>query len=189
MRIVAPKSWTLAGLLLALPVYAAAGPDLPGAARALLMTPPRVAGDLLAGAGLLASSGVGLAGDSVALLDDNRLTRPLTRGVVSRALGYTAFGTAWLATRSAELLRAEDIGRLPQPAAAWVRTAFGAGRMSGAGSGLGGLWLALRDAVGGPLEALLRAGGARAAGDAVARNMSASRVRVLGPDALETGPP
>ncbi len=36
MRIVAPKSLTLAGLLLALPVHAAAGPDLPGAARALL---------------------------------------------------------------------------------------------------------------------------------------------------------
>lgn len=158
-----------------------AGPDLDGAAAALVSTPFRVAGDLVAVGGLSAASIVGLAGDGLALVDDNALTRPVLRGIPSTCVRRVALALSQGSTGLMEGLRAEDIERLPEPRAAYLENAPGVGRLDTLVTGLGSLRLAVEDAVGGPALVLLRATGARGAADWIANLQRDERIRVLGP--------
>lgn len=174
--------------LLLLPVRSAqAGPDLAGAADALVSTPFRVAGDLIGAAGLASASLVGLAGDAVALVDANRVTEPVLRAIPSRCIRRVALALSQGSTGLLEGLRAEDVERLPEPDAAYLTNAPGAGRLDTLLSGLGSLRLALEDALAGPALVLLRASGARGAAQRVDLWQRDERTRLLGPLAQEPG--
>jgi hypothetical protein len=158
-----------------------AGPDIGGAADALVSTPFRVAGDLVAAGGLSAASFVGLAGDGVALVDDNALSAPVLRGIASQCVRRAALALSQGSTGLMEGLRAEDVERLPEPRAAYLENAPGVGRLDTLVTGLGSLRLALEDALGGPALVLLRATGARGAADWISNLQRDERIRVLGP--------
>ncbi len=176
-----------AALLLAASRSAQAGPDLAGAAEALVSTPFRVAGDLVGVAGLSAASVVGLAGDGVALLDANRFTNPVLRGIPSGCVRRVALALSQGSTGLMEGLRAEDVERLPEPSVAYLQNAPGAGRLDTLLTGLGALRLAFEDALGGPSLVVLRASGARDAAERVASWLRDERIRVLGPLTHEPG--
>ncbi len=160
---------------------ARAGPDLDGAAGALVSTPFRVAGDLIGAVGLSSASLVGLAGDVVALVDDNAVTHPVLRGIPSGCVRRVALALSQGATGLMEGLRAEDVERLPEPPAAYLENAPTAGRLDTLLTGLGSLRLAVEDAVAGPALVLLRASGAREPAETVAGWQRDERIRVLGP--------
>ncbi|HXZ84602.1 MAG TPA: hypothetical protein VEI82_03840, partial [Myxococcota bacterium] len=61
------RKLALAAWVLGFALQAHAGPDPGGALRALGATPLRVGGDLIAAAGLVAASSVGLVGDGLSL--------------------------------------------------------------------------------------------------------------------------
>lgn len=166
---------------------ARAAPDLPGAGRALVATPAEVAGDLIGGAGMLLASFVARVGDAVSLVDDNRLTERFMFGLVSGAIQRVAFGTGWASTRSMEVLRWEDIERLPQPLVAYGGAPF-RGRLSQTGDGLGALSLAVHDAFAGPTLTLLRASGAEGWSEGLARRRQEARITRLGPEPAAASP-
>ncbi len=174
----------LALLLLATGTARAGAPDLPGAGRALLAAPFDVAGDVVAGIGLLGASLIAAGGDAVALIDHNRWTTPVLRGFASTTVHAVAFALAWGSTRTLELLRLEDIERLPEPAAAYFDGAPFAGRFDGAASGVSALALGVDDLWSGPALGLLRAVGARGHSDALEQASLENRIRALGPEPL-----
>jgi len=171
----------LVAFALCFALQASAGPDPGGALRALGATPLRVSGDAIAAAGLVGAASVGLCGDGLALLDANRLTRPLLFGFFSGMVRRAALGLSQGATGAMEGLRAEDIERFPEPAPAYLDNAPGAGRLDTILTGLGSLQLALEDAASGPALAFLRGMGAKDAASAVFGWSRDERIRVLGP--------
>lgn len=148
---------------------------------ALVSTPFRVAGDLVGVSGLTAASIIGSSGDGLALLDANPLTRPVLRGIPSFCVRRVALAISQGSTGLMEGLRAEDIERLPEPDAAYLSNAPGAGRLDTLLTGLGSLRLVFEDALGGPALVVLRASGAREAAESVSLWLRDERIRVLGP--------
>jgi len=186
-RLVAWAIPLLAVTLTAAQPAAAGAPDVKGAAIALVRTPLRVAGDLGGGLTQLAATGVALLGDVVSLVDANRVTKPLLHAGASRTVQATAFAVAWTGSQTLQLLRWEDVERLPEPPAAFIDSARTAGRLDSTLAGLATLTLGLRDALLGTSEVLLRTSGANDAADRVAQHLYEARVRTLGPDPLPTG--
>lgn len=176
----------LALVLLCTPGRSAAAPDLLGAGEALLATPFQVTGTLLGGVSLIGAALIGTAGDTVSLLDRNRVTEPVLGGIASGSIHTIAWGLQWGGTRSMELLRREDIERLPEPLAAYWDTARYAGRFDSAASGFRALGLAVNDLVAGPSLAVLRASGARGTSERLASWRRDTRIVALGPDPLPT---
>ncbi len=175
---------TLVWLATLVPAGAGAAPDPAGAARALAHAPFVVAGDLCGAAGLASAAAIALAGDALALVDDNRLSRPVLRGVASGLVHRVALAASWIGTGALEGLRGEDIERLPEARATYLEAAPGVGRVDtllDAGAALG---LAAGDLASAPLLALLRAVGAGATADALELQRKEARVRALGPDPL-----
>ena len=154
----------------------------------MLATPVDVAGDLVAGIGLLGASLIAAGGDAVALVDNNRWTAPLLRGSASTTLHAVAFALAWGSTRTLERMRLEDIERLPEPAAAYFDVAPFAGRFDTAASGVSALALAVDDLWSGPALGLLRAAGARDTSNALEQARLENRIRALGPEPLGYAP-
>ena len=152
------------------PRVAQAGPDPAGAALALVSTPFRV------------------AGDGVALFDANRFTKPVLQGIPSSCVRRVALALSQGSTGLMEGLRAEDVERLPQPAAAYLDNAPGAGRFDTLLIGLGSIRLAVEDALGGPALVLLRISGANQTAESVSDWLADERTRVLGPLAREEIP-
>lgn len=167
--------------LVALAARAHAGPDVGGALRALAATPFRVTGDAVGGAGLIGAAAVGVCGDALSLADANRFTEPILFGVASGAVRRVALGLSQGSTGVLEGLRAEDVETLPEPRAAYLENAPGAGRLDTALTGLGALRLLLEDAVTGPALFALRGVGARGAAEDVSDFGRDERIRVLGP--------
>jgi hypothetical protein len=159
----------------------AALPDAPAALRALLRAPGRVAGDAVGGVGLVGAATAALAGDAVSLIDDNRFSRPLLHGLASGVLKHVALALSWTATGALEGLRAEDIERLPEASPSYLEAAPGVGRLDTFASGVGALWLAVRDAVAAPPEVALHLVGARETARALQQSQSEARTRLLGP--------
>ncbi len=153
-----------------------------------MSTPFRVAGDAIGAAGLSSAALVGLAGDTVALVDANPLTKPVLQGIPSGCVRRVALALSQGSTGLMEGLRAEDVERLPEPKAAYLDNAFGAGRLDTLLTGLGSIRLALEDALAGPALVLLRISGANQTADGVAGWLADERTRVLGPLGREEGP-
>ena len=159
-----------------------------GALSLLAGTPLAVAGDAAAGAGLVGAGTVATLADAVSLADRNRWVAPVLRGAASRTLHALAYGLSWSGTSLCELLRWEDIERLPEPFSAYGGSARFVGRFDTARSGASALGLAVRDAVAGPLHFILRGAGARRWDDRVSRWRHEARVRALGPEPLDPSP-
>jgi hypothetical protein len=179
-----PLATLLLLALLATPDVPRAAPDPVAGTAALLATPFEVTGDLLGGAGLIGAALVAGVGDVVALADRNRVTEPLLRGAVSRTVQTLAFALSWSTTRGLELLRRQNVERLPEPFGAYVDVAPFAGRFDTARSGVAALGLALRDSWSGPTLAAAHLVGASGTADALAQGRHEARVRALGPDPL-----
>jgi hypothetical protein len=176
--------------LLALPVRPAhAAPDPLGALRDLGQTPLDLAGNAVGAAGLTGASLLGLTGDVVSEIDDNRVTRPVLRGVLSGAVHRIAYGLSWSSTRFLELARREDIERLPEASATYLEAEKGAGRLDTFTTGLGCLWLAVGDVIAAPALVLLRASGASGTADGIQAGRDNARTRILGPPPLPLAPP
>lgn len=175
-----------AALILAAAGPAHSGPDLGSAAAALVATPFRVAGDLVGTAGLTAASVVGLLSDGIALIDANRYTTPVLRGIPSGLVRRVALALSQGSTGLMEGLRAEDVERLPEPSAAYLQNAPGAGRLDTLFTGLGSLRLAFEDALGGPALVILHVFGANETARWIADGQRDERIRVLGPLADES---
>jgi hypothetical protein len=170
--------------LAVLALGASLAPDPGGAALALVDSALRVTGDLCGSAGLLAGSGVALAGDVLALIDHNRATAPWLAGFASRPTLRAAMALSWGGTSLLEALRGEDIERLPEAPATYLEAAPGIGRVDTALSAAGALWLATYDAATAPALVGLRLAGARERAARLDRARTEMRVRMLGPEPL-----
>jgi hypothetical protein len=171
-------------LLAILPARGWAGPDPLGAVTALVQGTSRAAGDLIGGAGLVGAAGIALVGDGIALLDDNRLTRPVLRGVLSGATHHAALAVSWSFTGVLEALRAEDIERLPEAIETYRSAAPFVGRLDTALSGGAAIRLGVGDLSCAPVLSLLRLVGADAQASALARRRIEARIDALGPEPL-----
>jgi hypothetical protein len=106
------------------------------------------------------------------------------RGLVSGGVHRVAFAISWSGARMLETLRREDIERLPEPAAAYLEAAYGAGRLTTLLDGLGALWLAGGDLLAGPARFGLRLVGAERAATTVETCRREAALRWLGPPPL-----
>lgn len=185
-----PYTVLVAALLaaFAMPVSARAAPDPVRAIESLVRGPLRVSGDLVGGLGLCLASGVALLSDGVSWIDDNRLTRPLLRGALSRGGHYAALGISHGSTGILELLRGEDIERLPEARATYLEAAPGYGRWTTFATGLAALELGIGDGLATVPLALLYAGGAETWAARLARRREEARTRGLGPLTPEAPP-
>jgi hypothetical protein len=162
-----------------------AGPNVDGAIEALIDTPLNTVGDLAGSAGLISGGVLGGLGDVVALADDNRYARVLLRGAISTVIRRLALGMSQTLTGMLEGLRGEDLARYPESASLYLEPQAGGVRIDDVMDGLGGTYVAFSDALGNPALALLRAGGATAQADSVARWQATVRGRYFGPLALD----
>jgi len=171
-------------LLAVLPAGGWAGPDPLGALGALAQGSSRAAGDLIGGAGLVGAAGIALLGDGIALIDDNRLIRPVLRGALSGTTHHAALAVSWSTTGVLEALRAEDIERLPEAIETYRSAAPFVGRLDTALSGGAAIRLGVGDLCYAPVLSLLRLVGADAQARALARRRTEARINALGPEPL-----
>ncbi len=191
LRAIASCGRLLVGTLLVLgtlPQAAPAAPDLDGALDSLVGGPLRAAGSVVGGSGMIASAGIGLAGDVTSLVDRNPLTRPFLRGAVSRALRRVALGISWTTSGVAEGLRLIDIERLPEASATYLLAGRGVGRLDTLLGGLGALRLGLSDGVTTLPLSVLRLTGAQAPSERLVQRQVDARINALGPTPLARQP-
>ncbi len=175
--------WTLL-VLWTLPQATQAAPDVDGALESLIGGPLRAAGSVVGGTGMIASAGIGLAGDVVSLVDRNPITRPILHGAVSRALQRVALGLSWITSGLMEGLRAVNIERLPEASAAYLLAGPGVGRLDTTLGGLDALRLGISDAVTTVPLALLRVSGVQGLTKRLLQRQVELQVQTLGPTPL-----
>ena len=180
----AARAGTLLALL-AIPAPALAGPEPVQAAKSLVRGPLRMVGDVAGGVGLCLARGVALVADGVSWIDANRWTRPVLHGGLSRVGHYAALGISRGSTDLLELRRGEDIERLPEHKATYLKAAPGYGRWTTFATGLSALQLGVGDGLATVPLVVLYASGASHWADALERNREEARIRALGPLALE----
>ena len=174
---------TLLGLLV-LPGNAGARPDPPGALVAAIDMPLRVTGSAIGGVGLIAAALLGTAGDLVRLVDGNRFTEPVFRGVLSGAVHRGALLVSSASTGVLEGLRGEDVERLPEAHATYLEADPFVGRVDTGLTGVSALALAIGDLVAWPPLVVLRLVGAEETADRLAAARDDARVSALGPSPL-----
>ncbi len=175
--------WTLL-VLWTLPQATQAAPDVDGALESLIGGSLRAAGSVVGGTGMIASAGIGLAGDVVSLVDRNPITRPILHGAVSRALQRVALGLSWTTSGLMEGLRAVNIERLPEASATYLLAGPGVGRLDTTLGGLGALRLGISDAVTTIPLALLRVSGVQGLTKRLLQRQVELQVQTLGPTPL-----
>ena len=176
-------SWTLLVLWTLLQATQAA-PDVDGTLDSLIGGPLRAVGSVVGGTGMIASAGIGLAGDVASLVDRNPITRPILRGAVSRALQRVALGLSWTTSGLMEGLRAVNIERLPEASATYLMARPGVGRLDTVLGGLGALRLGISDAVTTIPLALLRVSGVQGLTKRLLQRQVDLQVQTLGPTPL-----
>ena len=176
-------SWTLL-VLWTLPQATQAAPDVAGTLDSLIGGPLRAVGSVVGGTGMIASAGIGLAGDVASLVDRNPITRPILRGAVSRALQRVALGLSWTTSGLMEGLRAVNIERLPEASAAYLLAGPGVGRLDTTLGGLSALRLGISDAVTTIPLALLRVSGVQGLTKRLLQRQVDLQVQTLGPTPL-----
>ncbi len=187
LRAIASCGRLLVGTLLVLgtlPQAAPAAPDVDGALDSLVGGPLRAAGSVIGGTGMIASAGIGLAGDVASLVDRNPITRPILHGAVSRALQRVALGLSWTTSGLMEGLRAVDIERLPEASSTYLQAGPGVGRLDTLLGGLGALRLGVSDAVTTVPLTLLRASGVQGLSKRLLQRQADLQIETLGPTPL-----
>ncbi len=164
-----------------LPGGARAGPDIDGAVDALISWPLNTTGSVAGSAGLITASVAGTVGDLVALIDDNRYSRVVLRGLFSKTILRLSLGVSQTFTGAMEGLRADDFERFPEAASAYMDAKEITGRLDTLGAGVGTIYVAITDAVGLPLLVLTRGAGIEGATDSIEGWQKNVRERYLGP--------
>jgi len=163
------------------PGGAAAGPDIDGAVDALISTPLDTTGSVVGSAGLIMGALGGTVGDLVSFIDDNQYSRIVLRGLVSKTIQRISLGISQLSTGALEGFRAEDLKNYPESASAYTENRNPTERLDTLGAGVGGTYVAVTDAVGGPLVMLLRGVGLTDQAGSIANWQSTVRERYFGP--------
>lgn len=175
-------------LLCCAPTRVEAAPDPGAALEAAVDMPLRSIGSALGGVGLLGASLLATAGDAVHLVDANRLTRPVLRGVVSGSVRRGALAVSTASTSLLEALRGEDIERLPEAHATYLQAEPFTGRVDTALTGGAALRLAVGDLLSWPALVVLRGVGAEGWADRLDAARTDARVAMLGPLPLAADP-
>lgn len=171
----------LAAGLCILPGNAKAGPDIDGAVDALISWPISTLGDVAGSAGLITASVTGTLGDLVAFVDDNKYSRVVLRGLFSKTIYRLSLGVSQTFTGAMEGMRAQDFERYPEPISAYMDTKDPSERLDALSAGVGGIYVAITDAVGLPLLVLTRGAGIQGATDGIEGWQKKVRERYLGP--------
>ncbi len=90
-----------------LPAQAQAAPDIDGAVASLIAIPLDFFGNALGAMGLVFGSAGGVAGDIVAVVDNNEYTSILLRGLLSTPIKRLSMGVSQLSTGGMEGLRGD----------------------------------------------------------------------------------
>ena len=164
-----------------LPGNAKAGPDIDGAVDALISWPMITLGDVAGSAGLITASVTGTLGDLVAFVDDNKYSRVVLRGLFSTSIYRLSLGVSQTFTGAMEGMRAQDFERYPEPISAYMDTKDPTERLDALSAGVGGIYVAITDAVGLPLLVLTRGAGVQGATDGIESWQKKVREGYLGP--------
>ena len=163
------------------PGNAKAGPDIDGAVDALISWPLSTFGTVAGSAGLITASVTGTLGDLVALVDDNKYSRVVLRGLFSKTIYRLSLGVSQTFTGAMEGSRAQDFERFPEPISDYMDTRDPRERLDALSAGVGGIYVAITDAVGLPLLVLTRGAGVQGATDGLESWRKTVRERYLGP--------
>lgn len=178
------------GLLLICLVYpltdAAAKPRIGNALGMTLVAPLIVLGDLGGGLGLVSASISGLAGDGIALVDDNALTQSVLHGFLSQPVKRVGLGISRLSTGWLEGLRGEDIERLPESQAAYLVAAPVIGRIETFSTGARALGLGVYDLATTPIWFGAELIGIERWRTSIYRARRNARIQALGPEPSRT---
>ena len=142
------------------PAQAEAAPDIDGAVESLIALPYDFFGNALGSMGLLLGSAGGMAGDIVAVVDNNEYSSILLRGLLSTPIKRLSMGISQLSTGGMEGLRGEDFANLPEDASAYIGKDTVTQHFSGFGHGLGSAGLIVVDTLGNTAQFLTRIVGA-----------------------------
>ncbi len=111
----------LTALLLVPASGARAAADYDGAMSALISLPLDFVGDVYGGLGLMGAAVIGAAGDVLALVDDNAVTRPYLRAGFSRAFKAGALAVSHTASGALEGGRGQQLAAFPEPATRYLK--------------------------------------------------------------------
>ncbi len=106
----------MTALLLVPASGALAAGDYDGAVSAMVALPLDLVGDIYGGIGLMGAAVIGGAGDILALVDDNSLTRPYMRAGFSRSFKAGALAVSHTASGALEGGRGQQLVAYPEPA-------------------------------------------------------------------------
>jgi hypothetical protein len=159
---------------------ASADPDLDGSVKALAAVPADATGDFFGGAGMVLTSLVGLTGDAVAVVDNNEYSRIVLRGLLSTPIRRLALGLSQMSTGTLEGFGNVDHERYPQDESTYLKVDL-QNRVWTFRAGLGAVVLTAVDVAGGFGQFLLRAPGATATADSIARFQTDTRTSLVGP--------
>ncbi len=150
------------------------------AAMELLCTPARILGDLTGAIGLLSATAIAMVGDTVAVVDRNRISRGFLSGGVHRI----AQGFSFVGTQSLERLRAEEVERWPEAPSTYLSAAPFVGRLDTGLSGVSALRMAASDLGYGFARGLARMAGANQVAERMATSQRRAASVHLGPRPL-----
>ena len=155
--------------LAVVPARVEAAPDVDGAVDAFWSIPFDSLGNAFGAAGLMMASVGGLAGDIVAIVDNNEYTSILLRGLLSTPIKRMSSGLSQLSTGAMEGMRDDDFADFPQASSTYTGSEGMMKHASTFGSGLGAGVLVVTDALSNTGLFLTRAVGANGlAGDLAA---------------------
>ncbi len=164
-----------------LPGNAKAGPDIDGAVDALISWPISTFGTVAGSAGLITAAVTGSLGDLVALVDDNRYSRIVLRGLFSTTIYRLSLGVSQTFTGAMEGMRAQDFERYPEAISLYMDTNDPSERLDTLSAGVGGIYVAITDALGLPLLVLTRGAGIQGATNGIEGWQKNVRERYMGP--------
>ena len=146
--------------IVVVPARVEAAPDVDGAVDALWSLPFDTFGNAFGAGGLIFASVGGLAGDIVAIVDNNEYTSILLRGLLSTPIKRMSSSISQLSTGAMEGMRDDDFADFPQPSSAYTGSEGMMKHVSTFGSGLGATVLIVTDGVSNVVLFLTRAVGA-----------------------------
>ena len=166
--------------VITVPGIASAGPDLDGSVRALWAIPLEASGDAIGAAGLITASVTGVAGDIVAVIDNNEYSKVVLRGIASMPIRRTALGISQLSTGALEGFRDSNFEQLPESEATYLAPDDVATRARTFGMGLGALGLVMVDSLTNTGLVFTRAVGAVGANEALESAQTDARSAWIG---------
>jgi hypothetical protein len=130
------------------PARVEAAPDIDGAVDALISLPYDAFGNAFGAMGLLVGSVGGVAGDIVAVIDNNEYSSILLRGLLSTPIKRLSSSISQLSTGAMEGMRDQDFNDFPQAGSVYTGSDGITKHFSTFGHGLGATGLIVVDTLG-----------------------------------------